>query len=249
MEHESGRVEQERGKDAAGGRGSGIEAEERVKIFGWLVGPGFVLLALGMVFGLSSGDVPSAESPSVSATALVAGPLRESLKDPPMTEIGGIEQRCISCHQLFESLWDGSKPLRQHMDVQIKHGVDGSCYGCHSRENREKLELKGGELVSFTEVARLCGECHGPVLRDWQRGTHGKTLGYWDANLGEVRRLGCTECHDPHSPAYEGIIPLPGPHTLRMGERLNEHGGESNRNPLRYWQENKGHKAESGGSH
>jgi len=64
----------------------------------------------------------------------------------------------------------------------------------------------------------LCGECHGPKLRDWDRGIHGKTTGFWDQNQDEdelsVRKL-CVECHAPHSPAFPSMQPLAGP-VLRL---------------------------------
>jgi len=91
--------------------------------------------------------------------------------------------------------------------------------------------------VPFSDVQSLCAQCHGPVFRDWERGTHGKTLGAWDLSSPDAHRLTCTECHNPHSPAYEPIEPLPGPNTLRMGEQHKKaHGAHENeRNPLRKW--------------
>jgi hypothetical protein len=62
----------------------------------------------------------------------------------------------------------------------------------------------------------LCAQCHGTTYRDWQRGMHGKTMGSWDKSSGKQRRLLCTECHNPHAPAYGRLAPLPGPRTLRM---------------------------------
>ena len=56
------------------------------------------------------------------------------------------------------------------------------------------------------------------------------------------KRLSCTECHDPHAPAYEAFHPLPGPHTLRMSDgnphktAHSDQGHTTRRNPLRTWQ-------------
>ena len=48
---------------------------------------------------------------------------------------------------------------------------------------------------------------------------HGKTLGFWNADLGEPKRLECVECHNPHTPHYDPMKPLPAPNTLRMGDQ------------------------------
>jgi hypothetical protein len=80
----------------------------------------------------------------------------------------------------------------------------------------------------------VCAKCHGPAYRDWQKGTHGKTLGSWQAGDSR-RRLGCTECHDPHSPAYPRIVPLPAPTTLRMGDQdIIRREDEPDQSPLRF---------------
>lgn len=90
------------------------------------------------------------------------------------------------------------------------------CLDCHSADDRDKLVKLNGELLTFNESQLLCGECHGPELRDWERGIHGATTGYWDLARDEdgasVRML-CVECHTPHDPAFPSLQPLAGPVT------------------------------------
>ena len=90
------------------------------------------------------------------------------------------------------------------------------CLDCHAAEDYDKLVRLNGELLTFNESHLLCGECHGPKLRDWDKGIHGSTTGYWDMARGDedatVRKL-CIECHLSHSPAFPAMMPLAGPIT------------------------------------
>lgn len=88
------------------------------------------------------------------------------------------------------------------------------CLNCHSAEDRDKLVMVNGELLTFNQSHLLCGECHGPILRDWDLGIHGKTIGYWDAEQGAdelTMRLLCVECHRPHRPAFPSYEPMAAP--------------------------------------
>jgi len=88
------------------------------------------------------------------------------------------------------------------------------CLNCHDADNRDSLVKMNGELLTFNQSQLLCGECHGPKLRDWEKGIHGKTIGYWDPALGDADstvRLLCVECHLPHRPAFPSYLPMPAP--------------------------------------
>jgi hypothetical protein len=173
--------------------------------------------------GLHRGDVP-------------LGPPREAIGDPPTIEDAGFPQQCSECHTLFESKEVPSDPLLQHQDVHLEHGMNNRCYNCHSRGDRDKLVLQDGTEIGYAEPQRLCAQCHGTTYRDWSVGAHGRTDGYWDRSRGEARRLVCTECHDPHSPAYPPYEPLPGPRTLRMGPQDSEKQHHADvANPLEKW--------------
>ena len=162
---------------------------------------------------------------------------RPVMSDPPTVRIGGFDQGCQDCHAIFESAPDHSERLAQHTHIALDHGINNRCDNCHDRDDRDRLLLYGRRTVGFDDVEQLCARCHGPTFRDWERGVHGKTVGSWDRNSPDFRRMACTECHDPHAPAFEPIAPLPPPNTLRMNvtERNLEAHSREKRNPLRTW--------------
>ena len=211
--------------------------EERAGIVvKWLVGLVFVGLAGVFYFGPASVEIPLAKSDAVVSEQINPAPLRKLLGDPPMAKVNYYERTCQDCHQIFQSPEIPLATLFQHSEIVFDHGINEGCFNCHYRENRNMLVLRTGEQVPFTQVERLCRQCHGTTYRDWQKGMHGKTLGYWNQTKGQSRRLRCSECHDPHAPAFDAFVPLPGPDTLRMGqEPEGGHVGQGTNNPLRTW--------------
>lgn len=181
-----------------------------------------VFLLLTAIFLLDPAPVhiPVPPPAVVSAQDISGTPLRTAMTDPPTVYLGGFDRDCMDCHQIFKGRRYQDR-LYQHRHIDMKHGeaLQGQCLTCHSRTDRNRLALHGDNTASFAEVSQLCGKCHGPALHDWERGMHGRTTGSWDASSGKQRRLVCTECHDPHQPRYKPLAPLPGPNTLRMGER------------------------------
>ena len=77
-----------------------------------------------------------------------------------------------------------------------------------SDESRCVCRFSGGE-IPWDQPQLLCAKCHGPVYRDWQHGSHGRTNGYWDASRGKQTRRKCIECHDPHRPPFPALQPAP----------------------------------------
>jgi hypothetical protein len=205
----------------------------------WLIGPVFLVLAGAMYATRHDRDIPHTERVTVAVEEITTDPLRSPLADPPLMLVAGFEKKCTECHRLFTSPLDTPRRLMQHCEVVTDHGLNDRCFNCHDREDRNRLVLNSGETVPFADATRLCAECHGPVWRDWERGIHGRTVDYWDASRGPRRRLTCVECHDPHVPAYDPMQPLPGPHTLRMGEPHDDrHQDEVEaRNPLQRWRD------------
>lgn len=180
--------------------------------------------------------IPSAPTPEVNKAANARVARREVMGDPPTTRIANFDQRCNACHALFETKWDGQRPLEQHKQITLRHGINDRCMNCHAKGDREKLASYNGVELPFAQVQKLCASCHGPIARDWARGTHGKTMGSWQRDNPAFNRLVCTACHDPHHPGYDPIEPMPGPHTLRMGELSPEQPEHlNNKNPLRRW--------------
>ncbi len=201
----------------------------------WAIGPAFLALAAWMFLTSPNVTVPRGEMHIVSRDLIVPGAPRQHMGEPPRATIGGFEHACNECHRLFSSPPIEKRTLVQHTHITLQHGMNNRCFNCHDKTNRERLVLHDGTLLPFDDVPRLCSQCHGTVFRDWQRGTHGKTMGSWDASSGRQHRLSCNDCHNPHSPAYKPIAPLPGPSTLRMGDQTHvEHGG-ARHTPLRKW--------------
>jgi hypothetical protein len=203
---------------------------------GYLIALAFFALAAGLWIGSQNVTVPSAPTPKINKATIAPVPRRVVMGDPPMTRIAGFDQRCNACHALFESKWDGERPLEQHKQIKLNHGLNDRCMNCHSKGDREKLEIYDGTELPFAQVEQLCASCHGPIARDWERGTHGKTMGSWQRDNPAFHRLVCTACHDPHQPGYGPYEPMPGPHTLRMGEPAHDQPEHlDNKNPLQRW--------------
>ncbi|MGD0088914.1 MAG: hypothetical protein ABSE73_03260 [Planctomycetota bacterium] len=116
---------------------------------------------------------------------------------------------CSGCHDEREPNPTPRQLKKRHKEIVLKHGdPDRWCTDCHTLNNIDKLHLANGKLVDFTESYKLCGQCHGERLRDWKAGEHGKRTGSWD---GKKEYLLCATCHNPHSPKFQPLKPLPPP--------------------------------------
>lgn len=204
----------------------------------WLLPVGFGALAAFLAFGPSpsEGGVPRADRPGVDRAHLLVKPLREAMSDPAHILVDGLPQNCNGCHQIFTSASPAGATLTYHQDMELSHGLNDRCINCHDPGNRERLTLRDGTTVAFAATPQLCAQCHGTTFRDWERGTHGKTLGSWVTGSEDQRRLSCNECHNPHSPKYEPFTPLPGPNSLRQGPQ-DPHGwiDHGTPGPLQRW--------------
>ncbi len=106
----------------------------------------------------------------------------------------------------------------EHEDIVMGHGTHGrnnDCFNCHNDKNLLLLQARGIESLKMENSTPLCGSCHGPTLRDWEAGSHGRTSGYWDRSKGPYKKQDCVNCHDPHSPGFPGRRPAPAPNHLR----------------------------------
>ncbi|UCD76585.1 MAG: hypothetical protein JSV91_06605 [Phycisphaerales bacterium] len=198
----------------------------------------FLALAGWFLFGPASASFPRTESAVIAASDITIDPVRTVQTDQPVVKIAGFEMHCMNCHGLFESRPETARRLTQHQHIVLDHGLNDRCFNCHDNEQRDMLALRGSKKIPYKQVARLCAKCHGPTYRDWQQGMHGKALLRWDPDDPGRRPLRCSECHDPHAPAFDPLRPLPGPNTLRMGDpKDKQHGGEVDlKDPLRKWQ-------------
>ncbi len=116
---------------------------------------------------------------------------------------------CSQCHRGMP-VNKHPRKLQMHQEIadNFKHMPGGWCFDCHNPDNRDKLRLANGKLVSFKKSYILCGQCHGVVLRDWKVGLHGKRTGMWN---GKKEYRLCVNCHWPHNPPFKAIKPLPPP--------------------------------------
>jgi hypothetical protein len=184
----------------------------------FLITLAFVVTGAWLWFGPETAPIPIPERTVVTAADVQPTTLRTPITGEPTILLqGSIEKTCMNCHVLWDSRKRQSNVLVQHKDIRLDHGENDNCLNCHEPDQRDKLTLRGGKQIGFADSVQLCAQCHGPTWRDWQRGAHGRTNGYWDKSRGTQIRQMCVACHDPHHPAFPKLDPFPGPNTLRMG--------------------------------
>jgi hypothetical protein len=111
---------------------------------------------------------------------------------------------CTGCHGDMEK--NGTRRVLSFHDEQqsvFSHDARNRwCLDCHDLENRDVLRLINGAHEPFSRSHRLCGQCHADKVRDWYVGVHGKRVGSWS---GAKTYLLCVQCHNPHSPRFQGV--------------------------------------------
>lgn len=121
---------------------------------------------------------------------------------------------CNDCHIELVPNPQRRELVEMHDDIVFDHDSENRwCLACHSMSSRDSLVLASGKLLGFDESYKLCGQCHGPKYRDWKLGIHGKRTGEWN---GLKEYLLCVHCHNPHSPRFESLDPLPPPRRPEM---------------------------------
>jgi hypothetical protein len=113
------------------------------------------------------------------------------------------------------------RPLQDfHTLRSVRHGPSMFwCPFCHKPDDLDRLHLLDGTPVPFDAAHRLCGQCHGSRLADWEKGIHGLQTGNF---MGVVERRSCPVCHDPHDPhrpKFEALPPPAPPHWKVGDER------------------------------
>jgi formate-dependent nitrite reductase cytochrome c552 subunit len=118
---------------------------------------------------------------------------------------------CTDCHANLTPNPVRRKLVDWHDDISAMFNHDSEnrwCLDCHDLKNRDYLRLASGKLLDFKESYKLCGQCHGEKYRDWKVGVHGKRTGEWN---GKKEYFLCVNCHNPHSPKFQELIPEPPP--------------------------------------
>ena len=118
---------------------------------------------------------------------------------------------CSECHEDMDVNPERRMLEDEHVEISemFNHASEQRwCLDCHNPDNRDVLRLANGDLISFEESYFLCGQCHGTIFRDWKAGIHGKRTGEWN---GKKQYRLCVHCHNPHSPKFKPIKPLPPP--------------------------------------
>lgn len=137
-------------------------------------------------------------------------------KTPPRATKGldlvkaGWTYNCMECHRLFPARWHyDDRPFNEHKDIRLEHGNNRFCLNCHHPTNRNVWVDYDGSEIPQANVVNLCAKCHGTIYRDWEAGVHGRKNGHWNVAMGESTKLRCIQCHDPHSPKFKAMEPLP----------------------------------------
>ncbi|MFC2156313.1 hypothetical protein ACFLT9_00620 [Acidobacteriota bacterium] len=160
----------------------------------------FVLLLIFLGSSLLSAD-----SSDWDIQSSKQGQMEIQVPPPPLSEDFF---PCSECHGDMETNME-RRELEFHDEIELKHDATNRwCIDCHDASNRDMLHSASGELIDFKESYKLCGQCHGPKLRDWKAGIHGRRTGQWN---GQKQYLLCAHCHDPHSPKFKKMKPEPAP--------------------------------------
>lgn len=112
---------------------------------------------------------------------------------------------CISCHTqpLAAMRWDGSDGQKTaHWQIELVHAASTvmTCTTCHAPANLDELRTLTGAPVAVDHAYEVCAQCHSRQKADWEGGAHGKRAGGWAPPRVVYN---CTECHNPHAPAFE----------------------------------------------
>ncbi|MFK7959735.1 MAG: cytochrome c3 family protein [Phycisphaerales bacterium] len=184
-------------------------------------------LGLGVGLGAAASDAgnggsasepgappPTTERTSDSSVATMYPVVIRRPSGPPVIEVehadgttGSVS--CGVCHTTRTPDLTNRTPADLtlfHQDMAFAHG-GLSCYSCHHPDQPNALRLADQTAISYPDVMTLCSQCHGTQARDYAHGAHGGMTGYWDLSRGPRERNNCTNCHDPHQPAFPQMTP------------------------------------------
>ena len=191
----------------------------------WLGGltAGFFSLTIFFAFNSKPYVAVQPEISLVDKKFLDTSPWRQTYADLVKAKEDLSDYDCYACHDKAKPpliRYDTNQKIiipKEHANIEMSHGTherNNVCYNCHNEQNLNTLQVRDGNVVKFDNIPQLCGSCHGPTLRDWEAGAQGRTSGYWDRQLGDINRLSCANCHNPHAPDIPTREAAPGPHYL-----------------------------------
>ena len=192
-----------------------------------------VFLALAAAFLLNPwGRLQAREPiPLVDTNFLSTATVRQSYAELIRIKADLSDFDCYVCHEKGKPpplRFDANQKLiipQEHSDIVMAHGShnrNNNCFNCHDDQNLAQFQTRDGRALKRSDSTPLCGSCHGPTLRDWEGGAHGRTGGFWNKASGETTRRNCVECHNPHAPKFPGRQPAPGPHLLHPVAKIAE---------------------------
>jgi len=197
--------------------------ERRTDLVLWGLAGVFLVAAVAFLGNLWGSPAPRSTIPLVEPVFLNQTPVRVSYADLVRANEDLSDFDCLGCHEIDQPpvlKYDDQRRLiipPEHENIRLGHGTHGrnnNCYNCHNESNLATLSARDGHELDFAQSSHLCGSCHGPTIRDWDSGAHGRINGYWNLSQGPAVKLDCVNCHDPHTPRFPGRQPAPGPHSL-----------------------------------
>ena len=130
---------------------------------------------------------------------------------------------CVACHGPNPKNFAKNLPKEEfHTNIEITHGKL-TCDHCHDQD-RTLLHLADATTFPYSEVMTLCRQCHGFIYKDFVHGIHGGAEGYWDTTRGPRVRNNCVDCHPPHSPAIEPVMPVFPPRDRYQNQHQDQEG-------------------------
>jgi len=165
-----------------------------------------------------------------NATKLYSATIRKPAGPPQvltgLTDVHGnaVTVSCSTCHATRKPDLENNTAVEMnefHGSLKIAHGKI-SCLSCHNANDYDSLKLADGSRIEFSDVMSLCGQCHGPQMRDYEHNVHGGMNGYWDLTKGARQKNNCVDCHNPHSPQFPKMQPTFKPRDRFLDPQPNE---------------------------
>jgi hypothetical protein len=197
--------------------------ERKTNLVMWTLSATFLLLSIAFILNPWGHAAPRTAPALVDPEVLDPAPVRTAYADWVRMNEDVSEFDCLACHEkdkppvlTYDEHGQIVIPV-EHENIVLGHGTHGrnnNCYNCHNQADLTTLSSREGDEMGFAQSSQLCGSCHGPTIRDWDSGAHGRTNGYWNVAAGDAVKLDCVNCHDPHTPHFPGRAPAPGPHSV-----------------------------------